>query len=150
MYHKDRASVLHHAIVSVICLQINRQECSVPIVCKEHQVAIPIGHTTAWNVPRNLPIVQKQKIQPFVGKHMTTLARALHITNCSRLKCCQRYRRSSSVYLAIMCNIFKIKKNMNLCEILQKHLRAVCLRDQIQIIYCDLISPTYCVLQSKS
>lgn len=54
------------------------------------------------------------------------------------------------MYLAIMCNIFKIKKNMNLCEILQKHLRAVCLRDQIQIIYCDLISPTYCVLQSKS
>jgi hypothetical protein len=61
MYDKNGTSVLHSAIVSVICFQINRQECSVPIVSNEHQIAITIAHTATWNVPRNLKNVEEQK-----------------------------------------------------------------------------------------
>lgn len=59
MYDKNGASVLHLSIVSVICFQINRQECSVPVVSNEHQIAITIAHTATWNVPRNLKIVEE-------------------------------------------------------------------------------------------
>ena len=59
VYDENGASVLHHAIVSVICFQINRQECSVPVVSNEHQIAITIAHTATWNVPRNLKIMEE-------------------------------------------------------------------------------------------
>jgi hypothetical protein len=59
MYDQNRASILHQAIVSVICLQVNRQECSVPIVCNEHQIPITIRHTATRNIPWNLQIVER-------------------------------------------------------------------------------------------
>jgi hypothetical protein len=57
MYHQNRASVLHQAMVSVICFQIDREECCVPIICNEHQISITIRSTAAWNMPRNLQVM---------------------------------------------------------------------------------------------
>lgn len=59
MYHHNGASVLHQTMVPVIGFQIDRQECRVPIICNEHQISIPVRDTAAWNVPRNLQIMEE-------------------------------------------------------------------------------------------
>uniref|UniRef100_A0A0A9EHK9 Starch synthase IIc n=1 Tax=Arundo donax TaxID=35708 RepID=A0A0A9EHK9_ARUDO len=54
VYHKNRTSICHKTMVTVVCLQINRQECSMPIICNEHKISITIAEATTWNVPWNL------------------------------------------------------------------------------------------------
>ena len=59
-HERSRCTAL--SMVSVIRLQINRQECSVPIIGNEHQISISIAHTAAWNAPRNLQIMEYSHI----------------------------------------------------------------------------------------
>lgn len=43
-------------MVTVICFQIDRQQCSVPIIGNENQVSISIADPTAGDIPRDLKI----------------------------------------------------------------------------------------------
>jgi hypothetical protein len=54
MNHENRSCIVHQTIVTIICFQIHRQQCSMPIICYEDQISISIANSTTWNMPRNL------------------------------------------------------------------------------------------------
>ncbi len=66
MDDKDRTSKFHQAIVSIVCLQIYRQQGCVPIVGDKDQIAISITDTPTWYVPWNLQSAGYQYIKAFI------------------------------------------------------------------------------------
>ncbi|THU64511.1 hypothetical protein C4D60_Mb01t27220 [Musa balbisiana] len=66
VYHKQTWGILHQTNFTIICLQINRKQGSVPVICNKTQISIPTADTT-WNMQGNL----KQLRQSSSGSSMT-------------------------------------------------------------------------------
>jgi len=57
MNQKNKYCEPHQTIVTIICLQVHKQQCNMLIIWNDGQISISISNTTTWNKPWNPKII---------------------------------------------------------------------------------------------